>query len=90
MRALDAIARDVRRGRGRDVGPNKKTVAKEAVRQLNFIGEMLRENNWEGTKYHSNSANNYLQSIINGGEQIPEWVNKNASWLKSQGWRWYG
>ena len=71
-----------------DAGPQKKTVAREAVRQLNYIGEMIRENNWEGTNYHSNSANNYMRSITAGGEQIPSWVSKNAGFLKAQGWRW--
>lgn len=71
-------------------GPNKSTIAKEAVRQLNGIGEMLKEDNWNGlaTKYHGNSANNYMKAIKEGGETIPDWVEKNVGFLKAQGWRW--
>lgn len=76
---------------GRD-GLSKKTIAKEAVRQLNGIYDLLKENNFNGASanLHSNSANRYMASIIAGGEQLPEWLNRNKGYLQAHGWRWYG
>lgn len=66
----------------------KSTIAKEALRQIEMMREMLAEDNWRGTSFHANSACNYLASIKAGGLQIPAWVEKDAGHLRAQGWRW--
>ncbi len=71
-------------------GPSKTTIAQEALRQLNFIHEMLTESgNWDvgGVEYHSNSANNYLQSLKAGGISNPDWVERNRRFLSAHRWR---
>ena len=61
---------------------------KEALRQIEMMREMLQEDNWRGASFHSNSANNYLRSISAGGMVAPEWLDRNAGFLRAQGWRW--
>jgi hypothetical protein len=71
-------------------GLNKKTIATEAIRQLEMMRQMFQEDNWNGNqvKYHANSGNNYLASVKAAGLDIPEWVSRNAGFLRAQGWRW--
>lgn len=66
----------------------KSTIAKEAGRQLAFLGEMLKEDNWNGNavKFHANSASNYIKSIREGGLELPPFVNTNRNFLKAMGW----
>jgi hypothetical protein len=68
----------------------KSTIAKEAVRQLEGIHGILQDDNCGGhcAEFHSNSANNYIKAIKAGGEQLPDWIERNAGYLKAHGWRW--
>jgi hypothetical protein len=71
-------------------GPNKKTIAKESLRQLTSIVELCRESgNWDvgATEFHANSANNYMDAVKKGGLEIPEIITRNARFLKVHGWR---
>ena len=68
----------------------KSTIAKEARRQLAFIGEMLHEDNWNGNAvtFHANSANNYLKAI-EAAPQIgqPDFIDRvGRPFLRVHGW----
>ena len=66
----------------------KLTVGKEALRQIEMMREMLKEDNWRGTSYHANSASNYLSAICAANLEIPAWIEKDRGHLRAQGWRW--
>jgi hypothetical protein len=71
-------------------GLSKKTIAKEATRQLGMLVDMLCESgNWDvgGVEYHANSANNYLKAQRDGGESVPENIERNRRFLTVHGWR---
>lgn len=68
----------------------KATIAKEALRQLGGIVDMLRETgNWDirGVEFHAHSANNYIKAIRAAGMDLPEIVTRNAKFLHVHGWR---
>jgi hypothetical protein len=71
-------------------GLSKKTIGKEALRQLEGIKSVVYENgNLSGASvnYQAYSANNYMKSVVEAGLEIPEWINRNRAYLKSQGWK---
>ncbi len=62
----------------------KTTIAKEALRQLEGIRELAKEErSWA---HHANSANNYMKAVVAVGWPLPEWIIRDWRFLRTQGW----
>jgi len=67
---------------------SKKTIGKEALRQLAGIYELLRDANMSNAGFHAQSANNYIRSVQAAGFELPEWIERNRGFLRANNWRW--